>query len=170
MKERMQLLSELFFTFRGRLNRKRFWMRMLVLYFFMQVLGAVGAYVLPALGFPAQVAMVYSIGMTLLFWLGSASLWVRRFHDRNVSGWWYGLYFFFILGVFAYLVYAVAISGGDAAAPDMVLAKYLIVAALMAWLFVAIRFGLRRGTPGPNRYGPDPLGMTAALPPEIRIS
>ena len=36
MKERLQLLSELFFTFRGRLNRKRFWMRMLVLYFFME--------------------------------------------------------------------------------------------------------------------------------------
>lgn len=170
MNDWVRRIAEAFFSFRGRLSRKRFWLRMLVLYGVMQVLAGAVAYGVPALGFSAQVTLYASLAMTLLFWLGSASLWVRRFHDRNVSGWWYAVFFAFILGVFCWLVYAVAVSGGDADSPDMVLAKYLVVGALMAWLFVAVRFGFRRGTPGPNRYGPDPLGGGAELPEEIRIS
>lgn len=164
-------IADMFFTFRGRLNRRRFWMRMLVLYLVVQILAAVGTQFLPALGLSSSVMLVYSVGMTLLFWLSSASLWVRRFHDRNVSGWWYGLYFLFILAVFGWLIYAVTVSGGDVNAPDMQTAKYLIAAGLMAWLFVTIRFGLRKGTAGPNRYGPDPLGQepSVPLPGEIHI-
>lgn len=170
MKRTLRRIREGYFSFRGRLPRKIFWLRMLVLYMAMQVLAGAVAYGVPALGFSEQATLYASLAMTFLFWVGSASLWVRRFHDRNVSGWWYAAFFAFILGVFAYLVYAVALTGGEASSPDMVLAKYLIIAALMAWLFVAVRFGFRRGTPGPNRYGPDPLGMTAELPGEIRIS
>ncbi len=152
-------IADMFFTFRGRLNRRRFWMRMLALYLVVQILAAVGTQFLPALGLSSSVMLVYSV------------LWVRRFHDRNVSGWWYGLYFLFILAVFGWLIYAVTVSGGDVNAPDMQTAKYLIAAGLMAWLFVTIRFGLRKGTAGPNRYGPDPLGQEPSmpLPGEIHI-
>lgn len=170
MKGWLGRIYEVFFTFEGRLNRKRFWLRMSVLYLLAQGLAALGAYLFPLLGLSSSLTMAYSVGMTILFWLGSASLWVRRFHDRNVSGWWYALFFAFIFVAALYLIYAVVLTGGDATAPDMVRARYLVVAALMAWLYVAIRFGFRSGTPGENRYGPDPLGKTVPLPEEIHIS
>lgn len=67
-------IADMFFTFRGRLNRRRFWMRMLALYLVVQILAAVGTQFLPALGLSSSVMLVYSVGMTLLFWLSSASL------------------------------------------------------------------------------------------------
>ncbi len=159
-----------FFTFQGRLNRRRFWFRLCIWYLLAQGLAALGVYLLPAMGASASFVNAYSVAMSVLFWLGSASLWVRRFHDRNVSGWWCGLFFAFIFFVLLYLIYVVVAYGNDASAPEMVMAKYLMAAALMIWLYVAIRFGFRSGTPGPNRFGPDPLGLTAQLPEEIRIS
>lgn len=107
----LRRIREGYFSFRGRLPRKIFWLRMLVLYMAMQVLAGAVAYGVPALGFSEQATLYASLAMTFLFWVGSASLWVRRFHDRNVSGWWYAAFFAFILGVFSYLVYAVALTG-----------------------------------------------------------
>ena len=54
---------------------------------------------------------------------------VRRFHDHNISGWWYlGL---LVLGFIPYLG--------------------LLANLGLLWVLV------RGGTWGPNRYGPDPI-------------
>jgi len=80
-----------------------------------------------------------------LFWVGLAlvMLWglfvfipsmavtVRRLHDRDMSGWWYG---------------------GALIASFVPLVNVL---ALPVFLFVFVMMFLP-GTPGPNRYGPDP--------------
>lgn len=86
-----------------------------------------------------------------LFWLGLAlvMLWglfvfipslavtVRRLHDRDMSGWWYG---------------------GPLLASFVPLVGVL---ALPVFLFVFVMMFLP-GTPGPNRYGPDPKDPTQA--------
>jgi uncharacterized membrane protein YhaH (DUF805 family) len=66
----------------------------------------------------------------VLFVFGIVALWisiavaVKRYHDRNKSGWWVFIVFVPIIGGIWYLV----------------------------------ECGFLRGTPGPNDYGPDPLG------------
>ena len=50
----LRRIADMFFTFRGRLNRRRFWMRMLALYLVVQILAAVGTQFLPALGCPRR--------------------------------------------------------------------------------------------------------------------
>jgi uncharacterized membrane protein YhaH (DUF805 family) len=82
--------------------------------------GGGGAFFLGAVivGFWVLVATVPAIAVT-----------VRRFHDHNISGWWY--------------VLLLALS----------LIPYLGVLASLAILWVLVR----GGTWGPNDYGPDPV-------------
>ncbi len=64
----------------------------------------------------------------------SIAVTVRRLHDRDMSGWWYlGAV---IGGMIPYLGFLVSIA-------------FLVLMALP-------------GTPGPNRYGPDPKGIGEA--------
>jgi uncharacterized membrane protein YhaH (DUF805 family) len=93
-----------------------------------------------------------------LFWVGLAImlLWflgtiipmiavtVRRLHDREMSGWWY-------LG-FIVVVFALTL---------IPLIGTLITLVLdVVWIVVMAL----PGTPGPNKYGPDPLGQ---VDPEV---
>jgi uncharacterized membrane protein YhaH (DUF805 family) len=70
---------------------------------------------------------------TLAMLLPLISLQVRRFHDRNISGWWY-------LALFAlsFIPYAMFLT-----AP------------------VTIVISLLPGTKGPNKFGSDPLSPEA---------
>lgn len=77
----------------------------------------------------------FLIGVTMLvFWVliafvPSLSVSVRRFHDHNVSGWWYlGLLIFSMI-------------------------PYIGFIGSLAMLWVTVR----AGTWGPNNYGPDPV-------------
>ncbi len=96
--------------------------------------------------------------------VGLLNLWItyalaaKRLHDRDRSGWWL---------VAPILAIAVAVALGFAALslPEgqrepwnsaAVLATFATL-AVIAWLFLEI--GFLRGTQGPNRYGPDPLGQ-----------
>lgn len=70
----------------------------------------------------------------LIFYLAilipSIAVAVRRFHDRNLSGWWYlGL---MVLGFVPFVGFLASLA--------------IIVIAVL------------KGTPGPNKFGPDPLG------------
>lgn len=68
---------------------------------------------------------------------------VRRFHDRNLSGWWF-------LIIWAWM-----------ALGPMVFPGGVIVFWGLGGLVTTI-ICVRRGTAGPNRFGEDPLGQTAA--------
>jgi len=52
---------------------------------------------------------------------------VKRYHDRDKSGWWILILFIPLVG----------------------------------FIWFLIELGCLPGTPGPNRFGPDPLGTTA---------
>jgi uncharacterized membrane protein YhaH (DUF805 family) len=83
---------------------------------------------------------------------------VRRLHDTEHSGWWIlSAVLLEVLGIVATII-AVAAGAGVA-----VLAILGIVFIGMAVLLVILLvFWVQKGTDGPNQYGPDPLGGSAA--------
>lgn len=134
--------------FSGRSRRKEYWMFALFLIAVMTVFGGLMA----AGGLPAMMEAQRSGAEPAppgpLFWLGALlfcvfviaiivpaiAVAVRRFHDRNMSGWWY--LGFIVLGMIPYVGFIASIAG-------------LVIMCLP-------------GTPGPNRFGPDPLDPTSA--------
>lgn len=149
--------------FSGRSRRKEFWM----FYLFTLLVSFVG-YALMLMGggldaFAGAAAIDGAVappevGLSFgpLFWVGTVGLvlfavaslipslavTVRRLHDRNLSGW-------YLLG---FMVAAVILNMIPGIGPLL----YLLLA--IGWLVLLAL----PGTPGANKYGPDPLGRADA--------
>jgi uncharacterized membrane protein YhaH (DUF805 family) len=107
----------MFFSLDGRISRRDFW-----LYGVLALLGlAVLGHALLGIA-RVRADTAERIVNVLLVWPAMA-VSVKRWHDRDKSGWWV-------------LINLVPVIG---------------------WLWALIDNGLLRGTPGPNRYGDDPL-------------
>ncbi len=135
--------------FSGRSRRMEYWMFTLLNVIIVTVLmfivlragGASGVLEAEASGDTAAGlgALFGGLGLLILVWgliviVPSIAVTVRRLHDRDMSGWWYlGAV---IGGMIPYLGFLVSIA-------------FLVLMALP-------------GTPGPNRFGPDPKGMGEA--------
>jgi len=115
-------LREKYATFSGRASRSEFWW----FYLFFIILMIVIA------------GLIYLAILIPFF-----AVTVRRFHDRNLSGWWYGLVFVFNLL--------------PNVAPDSL--PLLAVSGIAA--IASIVICCLKGTQGPNKFGPDPLGGSA---------
>jgi uncharacterized membrane protein YhaH (DUF805 family) len=153
--------TTLLFSFRGRINRGKYWLAVLI-YVVVWVVFIVGGLIW--LG-GMNIDNLFSLaGAGLLIWLIAiilliAGTWsglavgVKRLHDRDKSGWWVLLFWFgpSLLGSWPA---ATSNSGG--------LILSLVAAAIAIWAFVEL--GCLRGTPGPNLYGPDPLGNPPSPP------
>jgi uncharacterized membrane protein YhaH (DUF805 family) len=119
------------FGVHGRVNRAKFWLVALGIFVLEVIIFAVLGGTTAMSTDPQQaMANIGPVAGIILFVFGVVALWIsiavaiKRYHDRNKSGWW-------VLIVF------VPIIGG---------------------LWYLIECGFLRGTPGPNNYGPDPLG------------
>lgn len=132
--------------FSGRSRRLEYWLfallNVVVFGVLLWVTGGMAAMTAPGLdGDPTAgvTALFGGAGMlVLVYWLAvlipNIAVNVRRLHDRDLSGWWY-------LG---------AIVGSMLPYVGMLVAiAYLVFMALP-------------GTPGPNRFGPDPRGVEDA--------
>ena len=146
-----------YFSFKGRLNRKPFLMRLMMLgaisiFFVLIVINAE-----PHLKEdPAHFAT--NVRKSLVFWvyyipliIASISLGVRRLHDLNLSGWW------MLLGSGALLS---TVNTGNTAI-DLAAAILFYIAQLFNLFLIFFR-GTKgpnrfRGTKGPNRFGEDPV-------------
>ncbi|HTN13930.1 MAG TPA: DUF805 domain-containing protein [Sphingomonadaceae bacterium] len=155
----MLLPFKRYFDFSGRSRRMEFWMFTLLNVivacvlagpFYVQMISAVMTSAQMAgqgaeynesmmaaslMSSPVSLAMMGLYGIYALFALiPSLAVTVRRLHDRNLSGWWY-------LG--------------------MIVASFVPLVGLLAGLaFLVVMF--LDGTPGPNRFGPDPKGRANA--------
>lgn len=165
--------------FSGRSRRMEFWMWVLfqiILYTVLFVLmfaitgaaiwsmsqssnaaGAVGA----SLGFLFFMLLFGLLWLVLL--VPSLAVSVRRLHDTNRSGWWVGGYFLASLGLnmitFSLLATAVTSPESAVAAGGVMT---LLSLGMLVYAVVLIVFFFLDGTPGANRYGPDPKGRTDA--------
>jgi uncharacterized membrane protein YhaH (DUF805 family) len=149
-------LSQLLFSFQGRLNRKPYWMTaiaitILVIVLILLALGMVGEREFgAAIGVVALLIILY----IPLIWVGLA-VGAKRLHDRDKSAWWL-LLFYAVPSVLSGAADRMDDIGGGV--------LHLVSFAITVWAIVEL--GFLRGTPGPNSYGPDPLGQPAQpVPP-----
>ncbi|MGQ0559456.1 MAG: DUF805 domain-containing protein [Sphingosinicella sp.] len=153
--------------FSGRSRRMEFWMWQLfkflvsmVVYvlFFMMAGSAMMS------GDPAQMMQVGGAATILIVVMGlfglaiiipDLAVQVRRLHDTNRTGWW-------ILAPIVPYAIVVAMSAGaltsgskDAVATMGPVAMILVLVAVVMAIVLLVFYFLD-GTPGPNKYGPDP--------------
>jgi len=142
--------SALLWSFEGRISRKPYWLASLALIVVMAALAGLiavfaGAEILT--GEPAANAGPWLLIVVL--WIPSmwilVALGAKRLHDRDKSAWW--LLVFYLLP--SVLQNAAGFAGG--------IGLVLALAGLALSLWALVELGFLRGTPGPNRYGPDPL-------------
>lgn len=137
--------KKFYFSFDGRVNRKRYWLNFIVPLF---SAGIVLAVIEGALGLTygqyGEYGMLSTPFSLISIW-PSLALGAKRLHDREKSGWWQiapiatiGLAGV-MAGIFIPLAILIAIIG----------------AGLGIWISTLI--GFLKGTDGANRFGPDPL-------------
>ena len=153
--------------FSGRSRRMEYWMWVLF-----QILLYVGVMVL-AVGLVAGGAAagdgggalaaggagMVLMGLYFLAWLAflvpSIAVGVRRLHDTNRTGWW-------LLAPVLPSLLLIFAAGASLASPENMAASggLAMVAMLLVFVLsiVLLVFMLLDGTPGPNKYGPDPKG------------
>jgi len=89
----------------------------------------------------------------LLFLYPEWAIATKRAHDRNMSMWVPGI--FFVGGTFVDFITILGFAGPRDSPSTLLLV--LATPLIIFGLALLIDFGFRRGTAGPNRYGPDPL-------------
>jgi uncharacterized membrane protein YhaH (DUF805 family) len=109
-------LAQIFLGLQGRLSRRQFWLYGVAALLGLSVLGHA------LLGIAQVREQTADLLVNLLLVWPALAVSVKRWHDRDKSGWW-------------------------------VLVALLPV---IGWLWMLVDNGFRRGTPGPNRFGPVP--------------
>jgi len=180
--------NEFLFSFQGRINRAKYWYALFAssaaCLVFLSILafaiaGVFGSHIesvdvdffhvltkLPALPFginfrdpapsPGAIILFYAMGTPIFvvgMWFWAATT-VKRLHDRDKTGWWI-VPFFIAPG----LLHRWWDWIDD---PTAALLISAVAFGLTVWCFVEML--CRRGTRGPNRFGPDPLAPVDTRP------
>jgi uncharacterized membrane protein YhaH (DUF805 family) len=151
--------QSLLFSFRGRINRAKYWLAVLVFVVADAVLGLLGWVLDNGLAF-----QILSFVVNLAVLIASIAVCIKRLHDRDRSGWWLLLFYVGPVAVAligGFIFWAAADTVGMSAEWSYLGLRLCILGgfALVIWGFVEI--GCRRGTAGYNRFGPDPLKAQA---------
>ena len=132
--------------FSGRSRRMEYWMFALLNVIVMTVIvtllfaGGISLSALEGGAAPEAPGVLFWVGgLLMVLWVlaiivPSVAVVVRRFHDRDMSGWWY-------LG--------------------FIVLSMIPVVGFIATIAMLVIFCLP-GTPGPNRFGPDPKDPASA--------
>ncbi len=130
--------------FHGRIGRQTFWIAMAVL--------AVGEIFGHLIAEEIQGDRLGAI-VDLAFTYPEFAVAIKRAHDRNMPVWLPGAFFAAsaMLDLFTVLGWA-----GSDEAPSM-LSLVIAVPFTVLGLALLVELGFRKGTVGPNQYGPDPL-------------
>lgn len=152
--------------FQGRIGRRTFWLGYILPLFAASIVASIldaalglapGGDAMPADG--SGIGPVGGLVSLLSIWPSLAGS-IKRLHDRDRSGWWIGGFYLLGLAVGASALLAAAVDmprgGGGGGAAAVTLVGAILLLGYTLWLIVET--GFLRGTPGPNRYGPDPLG------------
>jgi uncharacterized membrane protein YhaH (DUF805 family) len=134
----------LFNSFHGRISRQTFWIAMLVVI----VANFLACYVAEYLGGDRPSAIV-----DLAFTYPEFAVAVKRVHDRNLPVWLLGV--FFAANAALDLLTVLRWDTGDD--KPTILWTVIAIPFLVLALALIIELGFRKGTTGPNQYGPDPL-------------
>ena len=135
----------LFNSFDGRIGRQTFWIAMGVV----TVAEIFGHFIAEQIQGDRLSAIV-----DLAFTYPEFAIAAKRGHDRNLPVWMLAI--FFAINALLDLLDVLGLAGtGDNPSP---LSIVVAVPFTLFGLALLVELGLRKGTTGPNRYGPDPLG------------
>jgi len=147
--------QSLFFTFRGRINRAKFWLASVIFFGLGILLGLIGIIAGNSMVFEGFDALV-----NLAMFVSGLAVAAKRLHDRDKSAWWLVLFYF---GPAVFIAIAVGITrdavgaAGMTADVTLLLFKLCILGALAIGIWGFVEIGCLRGTAGYNRFGPDSL-------------
>ena len=153
--------------FTGRATRPEFWWYFLGIVIAFIVVGIVES----ILGINHMIFFAYG-PLRVLLWLAtivpSVAVGVRRLHDTNRSGWWVALPIVpyclaIVLGGAAMMGGAAMGSGVGMMAGAGIAGIFMFIGAICG--IVLLVFYCFPGTPGDNRYGPDPSGAAGTVIP-----
>ena len=153
----------MYFSFHGRLNRKRYFWRSVAIGG-LALAGIVGAVIffgiVEAMGDGVEFLMIPVILGLVVLWMGSlisgVSLQIRRMQDL---GWAPGVVYGYVAATIAWAFIEPLLSAGAEADPFGVWG-ILRGAGVLFFLIVGLILWFKKGTDGPNTYGPDPLEKT----------
>jgi uncharacterized membrane protein YhaH (DUF805 family) len=136
----------LFSSTSGRISRKPYWLGLLVMFFLILVWG---------IGIVPIASWFAFIFIPLFIWAGYA-VTIKRAHDRNRPDWYIiGYYVLSIVSGIGYRIFEVQ-ADVPVSVPARVFAGLQVISLIWS-IVLLIDLGFLRGTPGPNRHGPDPL-------------
>ncbi|MGA2893880.1 MAG: DUF805 domain-containing protein [Xanthobacteraceae bacterium] len=138
-------------SFDGRISRKTFWIAMVAV-----TVAEIFGHMLAEQIQGDRLSAIIDLAFTY----PEFAVAVKRGHDRNVPLWL--LIAFFGAGAILDLLTVLEMTGTEDE-PSML---SLLIALPFTVLGIAllVELGFRKGTPGPNQYGPDPLAPNA-IPP-----
>jgi uncharacterized membrane protein YhaH (DUF805 family) len=131
-------------SFDGRISRKPFW----IAFGIVTIANLLANFAAEAIDGERLSAVV-----DLAFTYPQFAIAAKRGQDRNLPVWLVGV--FFAAGVALDLLTVLGFAGTDDA--PSVIGIVISVPMIVIGLALLFELGFRRGTPGPNRYGPDPL-------------
>jgi uncharacterized membrane protein YhaH (DUF805 family) len=137
-------LLYLFNSFHGRIGRQTFWFAFILVF----IAELIGHYIAEELQGDRLSAIV-----DLAFTYPEFAVTIKRSHDRNMPNWL--LIVFFAAGAFLDLLMVLGLAGTDAH-PSLISLAVAIPFSVLG-LALLVELGFRKGTEGPNQYGPDPL-------------
>jgi uncharacterized membrane protein YhaH (DUF805 family) len=183
---RMSRPERLYTSFAGRIGRKTYWLGTLSLVLLPSILtSTLGIWFGTALSSPnittrAQMYAMAAAQSRVLAWvnailffilaLPTLAIWLKRRHDRDSDG-KDAMTFLAFSGVSS-LLYAFGIGWsftgrtGSTGTPELWMIILCIVQGAFG-LYMSVVLGFPKGTTGPNRYGPDPVGPDT-LPADAR--
>ena len=134
----------LFNSFDGRISRRTFWTAMVAL-----LIAEIIAHIIAEAIQGDRLSAIVDLAFTY----PEFAIAAKRGHDRDMPLWL--LIIFFCAGAVLDLLTVLELSGTDEE-PSM-LSIFIAVPFTVLGLALLIELGFRRGTVGPNQYGPDPL-------------
>ena len=144
-------LDSLFLRFEGRIPRKAFWIGMILLLVFGLVILALSATATGERDYAVIRFNIFALEVALLYPI--CAVGVKRLHDRGRPG--YVVLAFLFPWMLHQVTNMIGITGDLLALNAIDVTSFLVNLVLFFWFLFDL--GIRRGEPGPNEYGPDPL-------------
>jgi len=147
--------QSLFFSFKGRINRGKYWLAVLV-FFIVGIVLALMGFVLGN----GLVVQVLSFIVNLAVFIAGLAVGIKRLHDRDKSAWWMLVFYVvpvMLVAIGAFIAFFGASATGTTEDTATLLFRVCIVAAIAIGVWAFVEFGCLRGTVGYNRFGPDPV-------------
>jgi uncharacterized membrane protein YhaH (DUF805 family) len=146
-------MVNLLLGFEGRISRTQFWIGLVIIVaveFILMWFLEIPFFPAEMKGLPARL-IEFALQLVLLY--PTAAIAVKRLHDRDKPG----IYVLWLVGLTLIIALTNLFGLTDDPKNPTWLDWALGFCAAVIGLAFLIELGFRRGTPGDNRYGPDPL-------------